>query len=73
MKPPWEEDFDPVDDDLPVIPGRMVHETAKAVLWRTDDDEQHWIPKSQIKERKRDSLTVTRWFIEQSELEAYEV
>lgn len=32
MKPPREEDYEPDEDTLPLIPGRKVHETIKAVL-----------------------------------------
>lgn len=35
--------------NLAKVFGEKVRETEKAILIRTKDDEEHWIPKSQIK------------------------
>lgn len=73
MTPPWEEDFEPDNDMLPLIPGRKVHETVKAVLWKTEDDEEHWIPKSQIVDKEEAGLRLTNWFTYEKGLDRYDV
>lgn len=73
MKPPWEEDFEPDDGILPLIPGKQVHATAKALLWRTEDGEEHWIPKSQIVAVEEAGLRLTNWLTYEKGLDKYDV
>jgi len=52
----------------------IIATTKKAVLYRFDDEE-HWIPESQIIDRDPEYCTVEveDWLVEKKGLEAYEV
>lgn len=44
------------------LPGTLVHETEKAVLWHVEgEDEAIWLPKSQILARDPLNITISSW------------
>ena len=54
--------------------GEVIRETEKAILFRTDDGEEYWIPKSQIHDNSEvwkagdvGMIVVTEWFAKKME------
>jgi len=56
--------------------GRIITETAKAVLFLVNDENEsteHWFPRGQIEELTKDSITVSRWIAHEKGLVSWSI
>lgn len=56
------------DERLPFV-GEVIRETEKAWLFKTDHDEQYWLPKSQCTwDDDTHRMWVPNWLVEEKEM-----